>query len=118
MGSRSRCRRCARGRDLALLTDYFLDRVARRAGFAKTLAGDARTARGRYAWPGNVRELRHAIESAWALADGDVIGLGDLPVVIRTPIIPEGPPGFETSEGLVEGSQRVLQVRRRHAFAA
>jgi DNA-binding NtrC family response regulator len=32
-----------------------------------------------YPWPGNVRELVHVIESAAILADGDEIGLADLP---------------------------------------
>jgi DNA-binding NtrC family response regulator len=36
-----------------------------------------------YPWPGNVRELVHVIESAAILADGDEIGIGDLPAELR-----------------------------------
>ena len=32
-----------------------------------------------YAWPGNVRELRNAVERAALLAQGQRVGLGDLP---------------------------------------
>jgi len=32
-----------------------------------------------YSWPGNVRELAHAVESAVLMADGDSIGINELP---------------------------------------
>jgi transcriptional regulator with GAF, ATPase, and Fis domain len=32
-----------------------------------------------YSWPGNVRELAHAVESSVLMADGDSIGLNELP---------------------------------------
>jgi two-component system, NtrC family, response regulator AtoC len=38
-----------------------------------------------YEWPGNVRELQNVIERALALGNGRVIGLDDLPAVVRAP---------------------------------
>ena len=39
-----------------------------------------------YPWPGNVRELFNALEQANVLADGEEIGVDDLPPPIRAPI--------------------------------
>ena len=36
-----------------------------------------------YHWPGNVRELRNAVERMIIAADGDVIGIDDVPPEIR-----------------------------------
>ncbi len=36
-----------------------------------------------YAWPGNVRELEHALKHAIAMADGEEIGVADLPETVR-----------------------------------
>jgi DNA-binding NtrC family response regulator len=38
-----------------------------------------------YSWPGNVRELQNVIERACALAEGEMITLGELPQHLRTP---------------------------------
>ena len=37
----------------------------------------------RYAWPGNVRELRNAVERAVVVAQGEVVGVEDLPDRVR-----------------------------------
>ena len=36
-----------------------------------------------YAWPGNVRELKFAVERALCVAQGAVVGVGDLPSEVR-----------------------------------
>ncbi len=50
-----------------------------------------------YAWPGNVRELRNALEYAYVIGEGPVLGPADLPMEI---VRPEPPPG-ELAEAVV-----------------
>jgi transcriptional regulator with GAF, ATPase, and Fis domain len=75
-----------RREDIPLLAAYIL---ARRAGAAKTSAGDAgryptrisASAMARlcaYAWPGNIRELENVLSRAAILCDGEVIRSEDL----------------------------------------
>ncbi|MCD8138459.1 MAG: hypothetical protein LUE17_01545 [Planctomycetaceae bacterium] len=50
--------------------------------FHKRLNGftaEALAAMERYDWPGNLRELENAVERAVLLAQGDVVGLAELP---------------------------------------
>ena len=61
----------ARGNDIILLADHFLDRYTRK--YKKKIHGLTREAKNKllkYAWPGNVRELQHTIERAVILGDG------------------------------------------------
>jgi len=61
------------------LAERFLKEAARQAGSdVKGLEPEALAALERYPWPGNVRELRNAIERAVVLAEGKLIGVGDL----------------------------------------
>jgi transcriptional regulator of acetoin/glycerol metabolism len=39
-----------------------------------------------YTWPGNIRELRNVIRSAYAICDGNVVRLDDLPCELRHPL--------------------------------
>jgi two-component system response regulator HydG len=73
----------ARVDDIPFLAEHFLARQNARHGTGKALSPDAVALLRSYSWPGNVRELRHAIERAAVLADGDVIGVGDLPPQVR-----------------------------------
>jgi len=77
----------ARGSDVLLLAQHFLERYAAQSrrpvvsmtsGVADKLLS--------YPWPGNVRELQNCIERAVALAPFDHVGPDDLPEKIR-----EGP---------------------------
>jgi DNA-binding NtrC family response regulator len=68
----------ARGDDLWLLADFFLDAVNAREETQKTWSQEARGALRAYRWPGNVRELKNAVERAAILADS-VIGPDLLP---------------------------------------
>jgi len=72
-----------RREDVRRLAEHFL--AAARAGANRgpsKIARDAIAALERYPWPGNVRELENAIERAVALAEGQVLEIGDLPPAI------------------------------------
>ncbi len=80
-----------RREDIPVLVDHFLERF--RLALAKPVRGIADDALDRlvaYAWPGNVRELENVIERAIILAEGDRIGLRELPTSV---ISPERAPG-------------------------
>jgi two-component system response regulator HydG len=75
----------ARGSDILLLAQQFLERSAASAG--KRMRGISPAAADRlvsYSWPGNVRELQNCIERAVALARYDDIVVEDLPEKIRS----------------------------------
>jgi len=74
----------ARGTDVLLLAQHFLELFAARSG--KQVKGISDTLASKllgYAWPGNVRELRNAIERAVALTRYDKIAVEDVPEKIR-----------------------------------
>jgi two-component system response regulator HydG len=74
----------ARGNDVLLLAQAFLEQFAARAG-RKALRFGRSAAEKLLAhdWPGNVRELRNCIEHAVALARGEEISVEDLPERVR-----------------------------------
>jgi DNA-binding NtrC family response regulator len=75
----------ARGGDVLLLAQHFIERYATHAG--KRVSGIAPEAAERllaYVWPGNVRELENCMERAIALTGGETIGLDDLPEKVRS----------------------------------
>ncbi len=69
--------------DIVLLAQHML----RTGSFNKTAEGqrvkgisyEAREALRGYAWPGNVRELLNVVERACSFAEGDLVGIDDLP---------------------------------------
>jgi two-component system response regulator AtoC len=63
-----------RGEDLALLAQYFLDRVNEREETSKRWSPEALGRLRSFSWPGNVRELRNAVERAAILADETIEG--------------------------------------------
>ena len=74
----------ARGGDVLLLAQHFLEAHATRAG--KRITGLSPAAAQKllaYDWPGNVRELQNCIERAVALARYEEIAVDDLPEQIR-----------------------------------
>ena len=74
----------ARGRDILLLAQHFLERFAVEVGApALQLSSPAAQRLLAYAWPGNVRELRNCIERVVALARTDQVVVDDLPERIR-----------------------------------
>jgi DNA-binding NtrC family response regulator len=74
----------ARGNDVLLLAQHFLESAARR--FGKSVTGLSSSAAERllsYPWPGNVRELQNAVEHAAAVTSYDKMVAEDLPERIR-----------------------------------
>jgi DNA-binding NtrC family response regulator len=74
----------ARGTDILLLAEHFLEQSAARSGkppleIAVAVADKLLA----YSWPGNVRELRNAIERATALGRYEKLSVEDLPEKIR-----------------------------------
>jgi len=74
----------ARGGDVLLLAQHFLELCGARSG--KRITGIAPAAAEKlleYAWPGNVRELQNCLERAVALARYEQITVDDLPEAVR-----------------------------------
>ena len=74
----------ARGNDVLILAQHYIEQYAARSG--KRVTGLSPAAAERlltYAWPGNVRELQNCIERAVALTQYEQIAVDDLPEKIR-----------------------------------
>jgi len=66
--------------DISLLTEYFIDRFAKK--LHKKITGISEQALMhlcRHEWPGNVRQLEHALERACILCQGTTISSNELP---------------------------------------
>jgi transcriptional regulator with PAS, ATPase and Fis domain len=61
-----------------------LNRKSRRT--IESIAAAAQVALERYEWPGNVRELRNVLAYAFAIGDGPVLQLADLPPEVAAPL--------------------------------
>lgn len=69
-----------RREDIPLLVEHFIQKYNARLK-KRFLGADAGAMRVlmAYGWPGNVRELENAVERAMILAEGDFLGVADLP---------------------------------------
>jgi transcriptional regulator of acetoin/glycerol metabolism len=75
--------------DIPLLARHFLGQLADKYKVpSKMLRTAVLDAFETYSWPGNVRELRNVVESMFLMAEGDVIGLEDLPPEIGSTQVP------------------------------
>jgi two-component system NtrC family response regulator len=119
-----------RGADVELLAQHFTEEFARELGRpVKRLAPDALEAIQAYPWPGNVRELQNRLKRAVVLAEGPVIGQGDLGLDPSAPEEPAEPTltlkeareklerdlvvrAIEKSDGNVSKAARVLGISR------
>ncbi len=92
--------------DLPLLVDFFLHDLQER--HHKTIVSIAepvlRVFR-QHGWPGNVRELRNAVETMVVLDSDGILGLDDLPIMLRDQaaampqaVLPASPPVSPSSE--------------------
>ncbi len=74
----------ARGNDVLLLAQAFLERFAAKSGkpIARMSSAVAQKLIA-YAWPGNVRELQNCVEQAVALAQYEELTVEDLPARVR-----------------------------------
>jgi DNA-binding NtrC family response regulator len=68
----------ARGDDVVLLANVFVDRLNEEHGQRLHLAPDAERMLLRHGWPGNVRELRSVVQRAYLLADGPLVRIPTL----------------------------------------
>jgi sigma-54 dependent transcriptional regulator, acetoin dehydrogenase operon transcriptional activator AcoR len=69
-----------RSEDIPLLVEHFIDRFRKITGkYIIGIDDEAMAALALYTWPGNVRELENAIEHAFVLCLGKMIGLAHLP---------------------------------------
>jgi DNA-binding NtrC family response regulator len=92
--------------DLPLLCQHFLTALNTRTGQSmKGLSRQAQTALFRHDWPGNVRELARTLEHAVLLAQGNFIGLKDLPPSFQhgpepslRPVVAVPPPTLDQAE--------------------
>ena len=94
--------------DIIELAEYFL---ARHREFRKLrltqASADALVA---YRWPGNVRELERVMEYAIALADGDCLGLEDLPPALLDGYAPILLPPFHDKNSLRAWGSRYVRM--------
>jgi DNA-binding NtrC family response regulator len=70
--------------DVRLLAELFRDRAAARSGLpAPPLDDEVLRLLDAYSFPGNVRELEHMMEKMVVLAEGESLGVLDLPPAVR-----------------------------------
>ena len=74
-----------RKEDIPLLIEHFLEQFRLPGRKAKAVSEEALALLVDYPWPGNVRELANTTERLVILSKGEVIGLDDLPLNIRSP---------------------------------
>ncbi|HWO88388.1 MAG TPA: sigma 54-interacting transcriptional regulator [Gemmatimonadales bacterium] len=96
-----------RPEDIVPLVKHFLDHFNGEFGRkVREVSPEALARMQRYSWPGNVRELRNVMERAVLLAEGETIGLAELPRELMVESLP-APSG---QLGALEEAERRLLV--------
>ena len=73
--------------DVSLIASKIIDELNTRSRRRiDQISRSAEVALERYEWPGNVRELRNVLAYAFAIGDGPILELGDLPPEVGTPV--------------------------------
>ncbi|MDR3015712.1 sigma-54 dependent transcriptional regulator [Delftia acidovorans] len=65
--------------DVPLLARHFMEAISQREGQAKQFTASALKQLAQYSWPGNVRELRNAVQRAYVMEPGPLVGQEWLP---------------------------------------
>ena len=106
-----------RKEDIALLAGQFIERFNRLHGKSiEGLSPEALSLLMAHDWPGNVRELENAIERAFILCEGKLIGLEHLPaeLLARAPARSGGAP-IRSARDLLD-AQAILAALERNRF--
>jgi DNA-binding NtrC family response regulator len=100
-----------RPEDVPMLAVHFLAKFSARHGKPERKLSDAVIERLReHRWKGNVRELEHVIENLVLFADGEEIGEGDLPRVLReTPGAARAGDGKPFAKAVADFERRLLE---------
>jgi DNA-binding NtrC family response regulator len=108
----------ARGADVQLLAEYFLERAAMRLNRKRMeLADDARELLAAYRWPGNVRELENLITRACVLNQGTAIAAAEIRPWLQQPeAVGEGPVAKPASGGSLDAMEREMIVATLERF--
>ncbi|HEX6199308.1 MAG TPA: sigma 54-interacting transcriptional regulator [Thermoanaerobaculia bacterium] len=100
--------------DVPLLAEHFLRKYGTLYQREVRLSPEAFDALAAYEFPGNVRELENLIHRLVAMADGDLVGPGDLPQeVVGAPGTPFSLAAAAPGPGL-DGTDASLEAVRRH----
>ena len=96
--------------DIELLATSFLRKYARAGNAAiNGFEPEAMVALEIYTWPGNVRELQNVVERACALAEGEMIALGELPRHFRA----STPSAADSSPSCAMGKLTLKEAKER-----
>jgi two-component system response regulator AtoC len=100
-----------RPKDIPLLLDHFLRRFREALGKpVDSVSDEALEKLVAYPWPGNVRELVNVVERAVILADGNSIGLRELPdSVVRRPAAPPAGAGLDLRQARQAAETEVIR---------
>jgi DNA-binding NtrC family response regulator len=80
--------------DIPLLVEHFMKKLNEASGKRLTMSNEALEVLVNHPWPGNVRQLESALERAYILCEGSVIGPDHLPDEIKPH---ESPPALSRS---------------------
>jgi two-component system, NtrC family, response regulator AtoC len=98
--------------DVALLAAHFLADIGQREGHPRRWTAAATAKLETYRWPGNVRELRNAVQRAYVMSDGDVVGDDWLPRDVPIDVQPAPAPAAAATITLPLGASLADTERR------
>jgi two-component system response regulator PilR (NtrC family) len=100
--------------DVPILLAHFLERASKEHGKpVRGFSPDAMRALSNYRFPGNVRELENLVERGVALAEGQLVALGDLPQEVSGSLANPLPQLALLGTGTIELDSVLAEVERR-----